>query len=168
MLIVRIVVSLSQLIIKDKVPLFTMPTHAEKRILPYTPEQLFDLVAEVGKYPEFLPWCIASRITKREGDVFYADLVIGYKMVREKFGSRVTALHPDHIHVEYLSGPMKYLSNHWLFIDNGDDTTTIDFYVDFEFKNPFFQNLMGMFFEKAVEKMVEAFEARAQALYGKK
>lgn len=143
-----------------------MPTHAEKRQLPYTPGQMFDLVAGVDKYPQFLPWCLASRITGREGDVFYADLVIGYKMVREKFTSRVTALRPDHVHVEYLSGPMKHLSNHWRFIGNADGTCTIDFYVDFEFKNPFFQNLMGLFFEKAVKKMVAAFEARAKELYG--
>lgn len=142
-----------------------MPTHAEKRKLPYTPEQLFDLVAAVDKYPAFLPWCAASRITKRDGHVFYADLVIGYKMVREKFGSKVTALRPDHIHVEYLSGPMKYLSNHWRFLPEDDGGCTIDFYVDFEFKNKFFQNLMGLFFEKAVRKMVEAFEERAKELY---
>ena len=142
-----------------------MPTHAEKRTLPYTPEQMFDLVAGVDKYPQFLPWCIASRITRREGNVFYADLIIGYKMVREKFTSRVTALRPDHIHVEYLSGPMKHLSNHWRFLPNANGSCTIDFYVDFEFKNPFFQNLMGLFFEKAVKKMVAAFEERAAALY---
>lgn len=143
-----------------------MPTHAEKRTLPYKPEQLFDLVTAVDKYPEFLPWCVASRITKREGDVFYADLIIGYKMVREKFGSRVTALRPDHIHVEYLSGPMKYLSNHWRFIDNKNGTTTIDFFVDFEFKNPVFQKLMGLFFNETVRRMVGAFEERANELYG--
>jgi coenzyme Q-binding protein COQ10 len=143
-----------------------MPTHAEKRTLPYAQGQLFDMVAGVEKYPEFLPWCIASRITKREGDVFHADLVIGYKMAREKFSSRVTALRPDHIHVEYLSGPMKYLSNHWRFIEETDGSCTIDFYVDFEFKNPFFQKLMGTFFNKVVQRMVGAFEDRADDLYG--
>ena len=142
-----------------------MPTHAEKRKLPYTPEQLFDLVAGVEKYPQFLPWCLASRITRREGNVFYADLIIGYKMVREQFTSKVTALRPDHIHVEYLSGPMKHLSNHWRFLPEPDGGCMIDFYVDFEFKNRFFQNLMGTFFEKAVKKMVEAFEERARKLY---
>ena len=144
-----------------------MPTHAEKRKLPYTPEQLFDLVAQVDKYPEFLPWCLNSRITKREGDgIFHADLIIGYKMVREKFGSKVTAMHPDHIHVEYLDGPMKYLSNHWRFLPEADGGCTIDFFVDFEFKNSVMQNLMSMFFNKAVIRMVEAFEARAKELYG--
>lgn len=142
-----------------------MPTHAEKRKMPYTAEQMFDLVAAVDLYPQFLPWCLASRITRREGDVFYADLIIGYKMVREKFSSRVTGLRPDHIHVEYLDGPMKYLSNHWRFLPEEDGTCTIDFFVDFEFKTKIMQNLMGLFFEKAVQKMVEAFEERAEALY---
>ena len=143
-----------------------MPTHAEQRIMPYTCEQMFDLVAGVDKYPEFLPWCLASRITKREGDVFYADLVIGYKMIREKFGSRVTTTQPDHIHVEYLSGPMKHLSNHWRFIPQDNGHCLIDFYVDFEFKNPVLQKLIAVFFEEAVRRMVGAFEARARQLYG--
>ena len=142
-----------------------MPTHAERRAMPYTPEQMFDLVAAVDLYPQFLPWCLASRITKREGNVFYADLVIGYKMVREKFGSRVTALRPDHIHVEYLSGPMKHLSNHWRFLPQPDGSCIIDFYVDFEFKNPILQRLISVFFEEAVKRMVGAFEARAKDLY---
>lgn len=143
-----------------------MPTHAEKRDLPYSAEQLFDLVAGVERYPEFLPWCLASRITKRDGDVFYADLIIGYKMVREKFTSKVTTTRPGHIHVEYLSGPMKHLSNHWRFNERADGSCEIDFYVDFEFKNPVFQKLMGLFFNEAVKRMVSAFEERADALYG--
>lgn len=142
-----------------------MPTHAERRAMPYTPEQMFNLVAAVDLYPQFLPWCLASRITKRDGNVFYADLVIGYKMVREKFGSRVTALKPDHIHVEYLSGPMKHLSNHWRFLPQADGTCIIDFYVDFEFKNPVLQKLISVFFEEAVKRMVGAFESRAKDLY---
>lgn len=142
-----------------------MPTHAERRKMPYTPEQMFDLVAGVDRYPEFLPWCLASRITRRDGHVFYADLIIGYKMVREKFGSRVTALRPDHIHVEYLSGPMKRLSNHWRFLPQDDGGCIIDFYVDFEFKNPVLQKLIAVFFEEAVKRMVTAFETRARDLY---
>lgn len=144
-----------------------MTTHAEKRNLPYTPEQLFELVADVAKYPEFLPWCMNSRITKREGDdVFYADLIIGYKMIREKFGSKVTLVNGNHIHVEYLSGPMKYLSNHWKFIAEEDGSCTIDFFVDFEFKNKMLQNLIGVFFNEVVRRMVGAFEDRAKDLYG--
>lgn len=143
-----------------------MPTHAERKNLPYTQSQLYELVAGVEKYPQFLPWCLASRITRREGDTFYADLIIGYKLVREKFGSKVVCVPQSNISVEYLSGPMKYLSNHWEFIAEADGTTTIDFYVDFEFKNPVFQKLMGLFFNEAVRRMVSAFEARARELYG--
>ena len=100
-----------------------MPTHAEKRTLPYTRDQLFALVAEVEKYPEFLPWCLSSRITRRDGDdVFYADLVIGYKLVREKFTSKVVLSRPDAIRVEYLRGPLKYLSNKWEFIEESGRT----------------------------------------------
>lgn len=142
-----------------------MPTHAEKRHLPYSAEQLFDLVADVEKYPEFLPWCISCHIRKKEGNVLHADLVIGYKMFREKFGSKVTLERPGHIHVEYLSGPMKYLSNHWKFVPEKDGSCTIDFYVDFEFRNMVFQRLMGVFFNEIVRRMVAAFEARANALY---
>ncbi len=138
-----------------------MTTHAEKRTLPYSQDLLFDLVAGVEKYPEFLPWCLASRITRREGNVFYADLIIGYKMVREKFTSKVTIERPDVISVEYLSGPMRYLSNHWRFIPVSEKSCTIDFYVDFEFRNPLLQKLMGAFFNEIVRRMVSAFEARA-------
>ncbi len=144
-----------------------MTIHAEKRNLSYTPEQLFALVADVDRYPEFLPWCISSHITERESDaVFYADLVIGYKMVREKFGSKVILDAPNQIHVEYLSGPMKYLSNHWKFIREEDGSCTIDFFVDFEFRNIFLQNLIGVFFNEVMQRMVSAFEARAEDLYG--
>lgn len=156
-----------------------MPTHAEKRTLPYSPEQLFDLVADVESYPEFLPWCVGCRVTDRvapedtenqkdhdQKGIVYADLIIGYKMVREKFGSKVTLDRPGHIHVEYLKGPMKHLSNHWRFIPTDDGGCIIDFYVDFEFKNPVFQGLIGVFFNEAVKRMVAAFEDRARALYG--
>ena len=143
-----------------------MPTHAEKRHLPYTPEQLFDLVADVERYPEFLPWCIESKIVGREGNVFYADLIIGYKLFREKFGSKVSLDRPNHVHVQYLRGPMKHLSNHWRFLPQPDGSCIIDFYVDFEFKNPVLQKLIAVFFEEAVRRMVGAFEARARALYG--
>ena len=143
-----------------------MTIHKERRHLPYTPEQLFDLVAAVDQYPDFLPWCLSSQITKREGDVFYADLVIGYKMIREKYTSKVTLDNPSHIHVEYVSGPMKYLSNHWKFIEEEDGSCMIDFYVDFEFKNKLLQNLIGVFFTEIMQRMVSAFEKRAQDLHG--
>lgn len=143
-----------------------MPTHAEEKIFPYSSKQLFHIVSDVEKYPEFLPWCMASRITERSEDYFLADLVIGYKMVREKFGSKVTLTPGSMIHVEYLSGPMKYLSNHWKFEDLEGGHCRVDFYVDFEFKNPVLQAVISAFFHEAVKRMVKAFEDRAIVLYG--
>ena len=143
-----------------------MPTHAEKRHLPYRPEQLFDLVAGVERYPEFLPWCKAARITSRDGDVFYADLVVAFKVFRERFRSKVT-LHPKtQIDVEYIDGPFRYLNNHWRFETAPDGHCIVDFYVDFEFRSRILQNLIGLLFNEAVSRMVGAFEARARALYG--
>lgn len=143
-----------------------MPTHAEKRHLPYRSEQLYDLVAGVDRYPEFLPWCRAARITRREGDVFYADLVIAFKVFRERFESKVT-LHPkQQIDVEYIQGPFRYLNNHWRFETGSDGHCIVDFYVDFEFRSRILQNLIGLLFNEAVSRMVGAFEARAHKLYG--
>ena len=143
-----------------------MPTHAEQRVLPYAPAQLFDLVAAVDKYPEFLPWCRAARITKREGDVITADLVIGFKVFRERFTSKVTLDRPDRIDVVYVKGPMRHLNNHWRFIAQDDGGTMIDFYVDFEFRSAILQKAIGALFNEAVRRMVAAFEARAHAIYG--
>jgi coenzyme Q-binding protein COQ10 len=143
-----------------------MPTHAEKRLLPYTQEQLFDLVADVERYPEFLPWCLAARIRKREGETITADLLIGFKMVRERFTSKVVLKRPDIIDVSYAEGPFKYLNNHWRFLTMPDGRTCIDFYVDFEFRSALLQKLIGLLFNEAVRRMVAAFETRARDLYG--
>jgi coenzyme Q-binding protein COQ10 len=141
-----------------------MPTHAEKRRLPYRADQMFDLVAGVDRYPEFLPWCKAARITRTEGDVFFADLVIAFKVFRERFSSKVT-LHPKHqIDVEYINGPFRYLNNHWKF-EACPEGCVVDFYVDFEFRSRILQNLIGLLFNEAVHRMVAAFEARARELY---
>ncbi len=145
-----------------------MPTHAEKRELPYTREQLFDMVADVERYPDFLPWCRAVRITRRDGDVLYSDMVIGFKMVRERFSTKVTMKRPDAIDVAYIKGPMRYLNNHWRFIERPGGACLIDFYVDFEFRSPIVQKLIGVLFNEAVRRMVGAFETRAHALYGGK
>jgi len=143
-----------------------MPTHAERRVLPHTPQQLYDLVADVEKYPEFLPWCVAARIKQREERRVLADLVIGYKLVRERFTSEVK-LSPEalRIDVAYTEGPFKYLNNHWIFnpVEGG---TEIDFYVDFEFNNKLLQKIIEVFFNEAVKRMVGAFETRALQLYG--
>ena len=142
-----------------------MPTHAERRFLPYTAEQLFALVADVERYPEFLPWCIAARIRSREENVLVADLVIGFKMIREKFTSRVSLSRPHRIDVAYTQGPLRYLNNHWIF-EPAPDGCVIDFFVDFEFRSVLLQKVMGALFNEAVRRMVGAFEARAHQLYG--
>jgi coenzyme Q-binding protein COQ10 len=143
-----------------------MPTHAEKKLLPYTREQLFNLVADIERYPEFLPWCVGARIRERKDNEILGDLLIGYKMVRERFTSRVVLGRPDRIDVSYSEGPFKYLNNHWLFLPQSDGRCLIDFYVDFEFRSKMLQKIMGMFFNEAVKRMVAAFETRAHRLYG--
>ena len=140
-----------------------MLKHLEQKLLPYTPEQMFALVADVASYKEFVPWCI----TKRESeDVFYADLVVGYKVFRERFSSKVMLDAPNEITIEYLKGPLKNLRNRWQFIRQPDNTCLIDFSVEFEFTNGALQALANMFFNEVVKRMVGAFEARAQDLYG--
>ena len=142
-----------------------MPRHAETRRLPYTPEQMFDLVADIGRYAEFLPWVQAMRIVSDTGTVVTADMIVGFKMVRERFTSRVTLDRPTHIHVDYLNGPLKYLKNDWTF-RAAPGGCEIDFLVDFEFRNRLFEALAGMFFGEAFKRMVGAFETRARAIYG--
>lgn len=143
-----------------------MPTHAERRTLPHTQAQLFELVADVARYPEFLPWCVGARVREQSDDVVTADLVIGYKLFRERFTSTVTLSRPDRIDVAYFNGPFRYLNNHWIFEPEGEDTCTIDFYVDFEFRSRLMQKLIGVVFNQAVRRMIRAFEARANDIYG--
>lgn len=142
-----------------------MPDHKEERFLPYSPEQIFDLVADIGRYPEFLPWCVGARIDRREGDVLYADLMVGFKMIREKFTSKVTLARPNRIEVEYLDGPFRYLKNQWLF-EEKEGGCLIDFYIDFEFRSRILRKVMQPLFHEAVRRMVTSFESRARALYG--
>jgi coenzyme Q-binding protein COQ10 len=143
-----------------------VPTHAERRVLPYTPEQLFALVADIEKYPEFLPWCVAARIRRRDGNTILADLVIGFKMVRERFTSKVVLTPQSRIDVAYSEGPFKYLTNHWVFEPTPDGGCSIDFFVDFELRSKMLQALIGLVFNEAVQHMVGAFEKRAKQLYG--
>lgn len=150
-----------------------MPTHTEKRQMPYSAQQLYALVADIGKYPEFLPWCSAARIRREydseDGHVIEADLVISFKVFRERFGSRVT-LHPEtsEIDVEYLEGPFRYLNNHWKFRELGEDRCEVDFFVDFEFRSRTLQAIIGVVFNEAMQRIVRAFEGRARQLYGPK
>ena len=149
-----------------------MLQHIEQKQLPYSPQQMFDLVAAVDRYQEFLPWCVGSRINKRESDgVFYADLIVGYKMFRERFSSRVMVEPPQdgregRITIEYLRGPLKHLKNQWRFIPESDGSCLIDFSVEFEFKNKALQGLAQVFFKEVIHRMVGAFEARARDIYG--
>ncbi|MFT5639462.1 MAG: coenzyme Q-binding protein COQ10 [Paracoccaceae bacterium] len=148
-----------------------MPKHSEIRTMSYSAKQMFDLVADVSQYPEFLPWCAAARIrSSTMGDtqtVIDADLVISFKVFREKFGSTVTLTpNENRIDVVYLDGPFKYLNNHWLFKDIGDGQCEAAFFVDFEFKSVVLQAVIGVVFGEAMERIVRAFERRAQDLYG--
>ncbi|MBT5239789.1 MAG: type II toxin-antitoxin system RatA family toxin [Rhodospirillaceae bacterium] len=143
-----------------------MAVHNEKRTLPYTQEQVFELVADVERYPQFLPWCIACRKTKPFDDGFEADLAIGFKMVRETFTSRVILSKADRVDVVYKDGPFKHLSNTWKFSPTLDGKgCDIDFHLDFEFRSVLLQKLIGVLFEEAVRRMVSAFESRAADLY---
>ncbi len=143
-----------------------MPTHAEKRVMPYRPEQLYGLVADVARYPEFLPWCLAVRIRDRQADLIVADLVIGFKMIRERFTSRVSLDEAGRrIDVTYIEGPFKYLTNHWVFEDDPGGCK-VDFFVDFEFRSRLLQKVFQPLFHEAVRRMVSAFEARARQLHG--
>ena len=142
-----------------------MPKHFEKIILPYSQEQLFDMVMDVEKYPEFLPWCQGVRIYNTKESVFLADLIIGFRLFKERFTSKVSHDHPNEVHVDYIKGPLKYLHNEWKF-NKIKEGTEIEFSVEFEFKNPIFQKLVGGLFEEAVMKMINAFHTRAETLYG--
>jgi coenzyme Q-binding protein COQ10 len=142
-----------------------MPTHAEQRVLPYTPEQLFALVADIERYPEFLPWCIGARIKEKQPNLVVADLIIGFKVFRERFTSRVVLDPPGKIDVTYAEGPFRYLDNHWTF-ERAPEGCRIGFFVDFEFKSRLMQKVIEVLFSEAVRRMVGAFEKRACDLYG--
>ena len=143
-----------------------MPRHHETRSLPYTPEQMFALVADVASYDQFLPWVSAVRVTSDSETEMVADLMVGFKSLREKFTSKVTKQRPASIHVDYIDGPLKYLHNDWGFRSDGKGGTLIDFCVDFEFKSRIFEMVAGQVFGNALRKMIGAFEERAAVLYG--
>jgi coenzyme Q-binding protein COQ10 len=143
-----------------------MPRHSETRHLPYTPEQLFDLVADVERYNEFLPWVVAVRIRSASDQEIVADLVVGFSAFKERFTSRVTLDKPRRIHVDYIEGPLKYLRNEWRFDPAPDGGTNLFFSVDFAFRSRIFQALAGEMFDRALRRMTDAFEKRAAALYG--
>jgi coenzyme Q-binding protein COQ10 len=143
-----------------------MPGIRETRRLPYSPEQMFDMVADVARYEEFLPWVIATRVREDSDTEMIADLLVGFNALREKFTSRVIKDRPRRIEVIYLDGPMRDLDNIWHFRPAADGGCEIDFHVEFTFRNRMFEALAGQYFDRAFRKMVNAFEARADALYG--
>ena len=148
-----------------------MPKHHETRRLPYTADQMFALVADVESYPKFLPWNAAARIRSRRpvtgGEVMEADLVISFKVFRERFGSRVTLLPEERrILTEYLDGPFRYMRSTWAFRP-ADEGCEVEFFVDFEFRNALLQGIIGVVFNEAMQRVVRAFERRAAELYGK-
>jgi coenzyme Q-binding protein COQ10 len=144
-----------------------MPQHSETRHLPYSREQMYDLVADVARYPEFLPWVSAIRVRSDSASEMVADMIVGFKGIRETFTSRVAKQRPETIRVDYLDGPLKYLRNDWRFRDGGDaGGVLVDFTVDFAFRGRMFEMLAGQLFGTALRKMTGAFEGRAAALYG--
>jgi len=142
-----------------------MPGIHEVRQLPYSPEQMFDLVSDVGSYREFLPWVVATRVRKNSETEMLADMVVGFKSIRESFTSRVTKERPHEINVHYVDGPLSDLDNRWLFKPYGLESCEVEFFVDFTFKNKMFERIAGQYFDRAFRMMVAAFEKRAAELY---
>lgn len=142
-----------------------MPRHSETKATPYRPEQLFDLVADVGRYPEFLPWCVGARVRSRSETELVADLTIGFGPFRESFTSRVRLDRPGAMDVRYENGPFRYLKNTWRFIPDGGGCK-VAFMVDFEFRSRLLQLAIGPVFGEAVRRMVRAFMQRARVVYG--
>lgn len=143
-----------------------MPGIRETRHVPYSAEQMFDLVADVGDYKEFLPWVIATRVRSNSETEMVADMVVGFKSFRESFTSKVTKRRPEMIDVIYVDGPLRDLDNEWHFTDLPEGGCRVDFAVEFTFKNRVFEALAGQYFDRAFRKMVAAFETRAEELYG--
>lgn len=139
-------------------------THTETTA--FSKEQIFALVADIERYPEFLPWCKAARILKKESDnVLLAELVIGFKGITERYTSHVM-LEPHHtIHAELVKGPFEHLMNLWKLSDTEDGRTQIDLELEFQFKTKLLDSLIGGLFERASEKMTSAFRERAHELY---
>lgn len=143
-----------------------MPGIHEIHHLPYSAGQMFDLVADVGNYSEFLPWVVATRVKSDSETEMIADMLVGFKALREKFTSRVEKRRPFEIRVHYLDGPMRDLDNVWRFHPKGANACDVEFDVRFSFRNALFEKLAGQYFDRAFRKMVAAFETRAAELYG--
>ena len=141
-----------------------MPHHSEKQFSKYSAQQLFELVADVEKYPEFLPWCRAARILDRKENEFTAELIIAFSHFSENYVSRVLLTPYSSIEVKLVRGPFEHLTNSWKFTKK-DGKTEIDFWLDFKFRKKILEMLIGSLFAKATAKMVSAFQERADRLY---
>jgi coenzyme Q-binding protein COQ10 len=144
-----------------------MPGIREVRRMPWSAEQMFDLVADVARYGEFLPWVVATRVRSDGETEMVADMLVGFNALREKFTSRVEKRRAELIKVHYVDGPLRDLDNVWVFSTCDDGGCEVDFSVEFTFRNAMFERLAGQYFERAFRKMVGAFETRAEALYGR-
>ena len=143
-----------------------MTTHSEQKFVPFTPDQLFAMVSDVQSYPKFLPWCVGARIRSADDELIVADLMIGYKLLRERFTSRVTLDREKwKIETEFTDGPFKFLRNQWEF-KSCPEGCQIVFLVEFEFRSTVLQKLVSVLFNEVVLRMVSAFEKRAYFLYG--
>jgi coenzyme Q-binding protein COQ10 len=149
-----------------------MPKYDVTRRMPFSARQMFDLVADVEKYPEFVPMCEALKLRGRQEQpdgraILVADMSVGYGAIRETFTSRVTLdAAASTILVEYLQGPFKHLQNRWTFVPEGEAACTVKFFIDYEFKSRLLSAVMGAVFDKAFRKLTSAFEARAAQIYG--
>ncbi len=142
-----------------------MPTHAEKRILPFKAKEIFDLVADVEKYPDFLPWIISAKIISREDNKFIADLEIGYKIICTSYRSEVILTPHQTIDINYVDGPFRYLNNHWHFKELDEKLMEVDFFIDFDFQSNYLQVLLQSAFTEVVKRMIQSFEKRASEIY---
>ena len=152
-----------------------MTTVNRSAIVPYSAAQMYALVMEIERYPEFLPWCTGCRILQRDGNVWLSEMSVGYKIFRERFKTRVRFVENAEVHVEYIDGPMKHLKNDWIFRPAVPDHLSggsvapggceIDFSIDFEFRSRLLETIAQGFFDRALGRMMDAFEERARALY---
>ncbi len=142
-----------------------MPSHREQRFVPYSPDQMFALVADIERYPEFIPWCAGARIRRREGALVVADLRVRFGPFRESFTSRVSLTPPERIDVAYAHGPLSHMATHWRFLP-AEGGTVIDFSIDCDFRSALLRGLASRFFHEAAKRMALAFEARAHKLHG--
>jgi coenzyme Q-binding protein COQ10 len=150
-----------------------MPKFDTTRIVHHTPDQMFALVMDVEKYPEFLPLCeglvVKSRKEREGKSLLIAAMTVGYKAIRETFTSQVLADHKGRvIEAQYLDGPFKYLQNKWTFTPVGENDCEVGFGIDYEFKSRMLGLVMGSMFDIAFRRFSQAFEERADLVYGKR